>query len=337
VRVWCIGAGAIGGTIAARLARAGVAPTVVDADPEHVRLVRAPGLRVDGLDGGTVTPLDAWAPGEAPAGPCDLVLLSVRSAATGPALAPFVSRLAPDGDVVSLQNGLNEERIAALVGRERTVGCVVGFGATWLAPGHVELTSPGELLVGRLDGSTDDRLIGVRDALARAFPARTTENIAGALWGKMLVNSVTVLGAVGGLLLGELIAWNPGLLAGVVAEGVDVAGAEGVRLEPLFGLVPPEPVAARAPGWRETLAGALEAVGRHFARVKSVTWRDIELGRPTEIDAVTGEIVRRAATHGVETPLNGAAHRMLREIEAGTRRIERANLDLLAQYAIDGR
>ena len=329
MRVWCVGAGAIGGTVAAHLARAGTPPTVVDADPTHVRLLRAPGLRVDGLDGGVVTPLEAWTPAEAPDVPCDLLLLAVRSDATAAALGPLASRLHAASDVVSLQNGLNEQRIAALVGDARTIGCVVGFAATWLEPGRVELTSPGELVVGRLDGGHDDRVARARDVLAAAFPTRVTDNIVGALWGKMLVNSVTVLGALGGMLFGELTAWDPELLADVVAEGVDVATAAGVRLDDVFGLVPADVVLTRAPGWRATLARALGLVGKHFARVKSVTWRDLELGRRTEIAAVTGEIVRRGVAHGVATPLNRSAYGMLQEIEAGQRPIDRGNLDAL--------
>ena len=159
---------------------------------------------------------------------------------------------------------------------------MVGFGATWIAPGHVELTSPGELVIGRLDGSRDERLTRAEDLLARAFPTRTSGNVMGALWGKMLVNSVTVLGALGGLLLGELVSWNARVLAHVVAEGVDVATREGALLEDVFGLVPPALIAARGEGWRETFERALMLVGAQFGRVKSVTWRDFELCMPVQ-------------------------------------------------------
>ncbi len=332
MRVCCVGAGAIGGTVAARLARVGIDPLVIDADGDHVQRLRHPGLRVDGLDGGTVTPLRACTPEDAAselASPCDVVLLAVRSQATKAALAPLAGRLGSASDVVSLQNGLNEERIAAIVRAERTIGCVVGFGATWIAPGHVELTSPGDLAIGRLDGTTDARLERVRGLLDHAFPTRTTANIVGALWGKMLVNSVTVLGALGGLLLGELLAGNPRVCAHVVAEGVDVAVAEGVMLEDVFGIVPPELIAHRGAGWLDALTRAFAIVGQVFGQVKSVTWRDFELGRPTEIDAVTGEIVRRGARHGVPTPLDTLAYQMLRDIAAGTRAIDRRNLAAL--------
>jgi len=335
MRVCCVGAGAIGGTVAARLTRAGVTVHVIDANPEHVRRLQDPGLRLRSVDGDDVIPLPAHTP-EAAArlvSACDLVLLAVRSQATRAALAPLTGRLGASCDVVSLQNGLNEETIAELVGEERTIGCVVGFGATWNAPGDVEVTSTGDLVIGRLDGTVDERLRAAGELLARAFPTRTTENIRGALWGKMLVNSVTVLGALGGLLFGELIDWNAVVLAQLVAEGVDVAAAERVELEPVFGLVPAPLIAGRGAGWHETMSRALVAVGPHFARIKSVTWRDFELGRASEIDAVTGEIVRRGRLRGVATPLNAAALGMLNEIEAKARPIGRKNLDVLAALA----
>lgn len=332
--IWCVGAGAIGGTIAARLTRAGKAPLVVDANADHVMRLRSPGIEVGGIDDGSLTPLDAVTPPEAMSrdDECRLVLLAVRSSATEAALSPVIDRLC--GDVVSLQNGLNEDRIASLVGSDRTIGCVVGYGATWIGPGHVELDEDGDLRIGRLDGSIDDRLNFARDVLDTAFPTSTTTNVLGALWGKMLVNSMTVLGALGGMRLGELLADDDRrrMVAELLAEGVDVAVASDVRLPNVLGNVDADVVAARASGWAHAMDAALRFVGEHFGRVRSVTWRDFELGRPTEIDAVTGEIVRRGRTLGVPVPLNERADAMLREIEAGDREIDVSNLADLVRH-----
>ena len=71
----------------------------------------------------------------------------------------------------------------------------------------------------------------------------------------------------------------------------------------------------------------------HIGAVKSVTWRDLELGRPTEVDAVTGESVRRATASGVEVPVNAAALDLLRALEAGERRPAAGNLEELATIA----
>lgn len=250
---------------------------------------------------------------------------------TTAALEAVTDHLAPTTDVVSLQNGLNEDVIARIVGEQRTIGCVVGFGATWIEPGHVSLDADGDLTVGRLDGSQDARLEAVRDLLGRAFRTKITPNIRGALWAKMLVNSMTVLGALGGMLTGELLVTRDRrrVVAEIVAEGVDVALAEGVDLPQVFGLVPAEFVHRRGGGWLATMDRVLIRVGEAFGAIKSVTWRDIELGRATEIDAVTGEIVRRGEHNGTPTPLSSTVYERLREIEAGGRRPDPANLDAL--------
>ena len=334
--MWCVGAGAVGGTVAARLASSGVEPVVIDANADHVRLLREPGLEMRGLDGGRRTNLAAFTPGELqPDEAPDVVLLAVRSTATAPALEGVLPRLADTTDVVSLQNGLNEDVVASIVGEDRTIGCVVGFGATWIEPGRISLDANGDLTVGRLDGSTDTRLENVRELLGHAFRTTVTTNIRGALWGKMLVNSMTVLGALGGMLTGELLV-SPerrGLVAEIVAEGVDVAVAEGVELPDVFGLVPAGFVHGRGRGWLSTMDRVLIRVGEAYGAIKSVTWRDIELGRPTEIDAVTGEIVRRGQRNGTPTPLSSVVYEMLREIEDGRRRPDPRNLEAVGASA----
>lgn len=335
MKVVVVGAGAIGGTVAARLVLAGHRPTVLEADAARVARLRDPGLSLTGVRGEAVVPLDAYVPDQWPPGPTpDVVLLAVRSQATEPALRPLLSRLGPETQVVSLQNGLNEERIAALVGLGRTIGCVVGFGAT-PTDGSVEQTSEGGLALGRLDGSTDRALEAVAALLAEAVPTRISDNIVGELWSKMLMNSVTVLGALGGVLTGELLApdENKRFVLAVLREGIAVAAAAGVRLAKLEGVLDPM-VFARTDAEGEAIAKkVLDGIGRGFGRVKSVTWQDFELGRPTEVDYVTGEIVRKGESLGVPVPVNGAAYRMLKEIERGERRIGAENLAVLARLA----
>jgi 2-dehydropantoate 2-reductase len=168
-----------------------------------------------------------------------------------------------------------------------------------------------------------------RELLSKAFPTKITDNIRGALWAKMLVNSMTVLGALGGMLTGDVLINRERrrLVADVVAEGVRVARAEGVDLPNVFGMVPPAAVDGKQ--WHAIMDRVLIRVGEAFGAIKSVTWRDFELRRKTEIDAVTGEIVARGVRHGVRTPLSAAVLRMLREIEAGERTPDAANLDLV--------
>ncbi len=298
-------------------------------------MIRDPGLQVDGIDEGGITPLDAVIPPSLSAqrvNEADVVLLAVRSGSTARALSKIAGDLRADADVVSLQNGLNEDLVAELVGAERTIGCTVGFGATWISPGHISLDAAGDLSIGRLDGSTDERIERAKDLLSNAFPTKVSSNIRGELWAKMLVNSMTVLGALGGMLTGELLVTpeRRRIVADVVAEGVGVATAEGVQLPNVFGLVPPALVNSPAQ-WRSVMHRVLVRVGEAYGAIKSVTWRDFELGRKTEIDAVTGEIVRRGEVNGVETPLSAAVFAVLKQIEAGERSPGAENLEEIGQ------
>ena len=172
-----VGAGAIGGTVGARLARDGHDVLLCDADPEHVAAVNAHGLEIEGPVEQFTVRLPAVLPGELP-DELGAVLLAVKSQHTGAALDAIAPRLAPDGFVVSLQNGVNEPAIAERIGEGRTVGGFVNFGADYLAPGRIFVGGKGALYVGELDGGESERLA----RLVRDLPdAKPTGNILGYL------------------------------------------------------------------------------------------------------------------------------------------------------------
>ncbi|HEX3332548.1 MAG TPA: 2-dehydropantoate 2-reductase N-terminal domain-containing protein, partial [Gaiellales bacterium] len=128
MRYAVIGAGAIGGTVAAGLIRDGHEVLLCDADADHVAAINADGLRIEGPVEEYTVPAQAISPDALPDG-LGAVLLAVKAHHTAGAVAQLGRRLAPDGFVVSLQNGFNEGTIAAAVGRERVVGAFVNFGA----------------------------------------------------------------------------------------------------------------------------------------------------------------------------------------------------------------
>src|SRR5436309_9802941 len=130
------GAGAIGGVTGAALARAGRDVLLVDRAADHVAAVNASGLTIDGAPGGGFTARVRAVTPDALGSGLRLVLLAVKAHHTPDALDGVEPRLAADGVVVSLQNGLNEELIAARVGAARTVGCLVNWAADWVAPGR---------------------------------------------------------------------------------------------------------------------------------------------------------------------------------------------------------
>src|SRR4051794_29737048 len=197
-----VGAGAIGGTIGARLARSGRTVLLCDADRDHVDAINEHGLRIEG-------PVEQFAVDVCAALPDDLpdalgaVLLAVKSQHTREALAAITPRLAPDGFVVSLQNGINEPLIASVVGTDRTVGAFVNFGADYLEPGRIFVGGRGALYVGELDGTRSPRL----ERLLRDLPdARETPNILGFLWAKEAYGAMLFATAVSDLSIADALA-----------------------------------------------------------------------------------------------------------------------------------
>src|SRR5262249_19176599 len=150
-------AGAIGGTIGARLARDGHDVLLCDTGTEHVAAINQRGLAIEGPVEEFTVHAPAVSPDQLP-NDLNAVLLAVNT--QHPAAAPdaVVRRLAPDGFVASLQNGVNEPAIAARVGEKRTVGAFVNFGADYLAPGRVFVGGKGSLYVGELDGRESERV-----------------------------------------------------------------------------------------------------------------------------------------------------------------------------------
>ncbi len=180
--VW--GAGAIGGTLAAYLHRAGHDITIVDAVAEHVGAINEHGLRITGPIAEFTEALPAHTPATV-RGEWETIVLATKAHHTADATRALLPHLAADGFIVSAQNGLNELTIAEIAGKERTVGAFVNFGADYLEPGVIHFGGRGAVVVGELDGSITPRVERIRQAWLNFDPnAIVTRNIWGYLWGK---------------------------------------------------------------------------------------------------------------------------------------------------------
>src|SRR4029453_9379972 len=160
-RIAIIGAGAIGSVVGGMLTRAGRDVTLVDQWPEHVEAMKKVGLRLSGTCGEHLVPVKALHIHElqSVAKPFDAVFISVKSYGTEWATAMALKYLAPEGVVVDFQNGLNDERVAAVAGTHRTLGSVITIGAGMYEPGHAIRTDTGAIgfKIGEHDGRVTDR------------------------------------------------------------------------------------------------------------------------------------------------------------------------------------
>jgi 2-dehydropantoate 2-reductase len=316
-----VGAGAIGGTLGHHLARAGHPVTVVDADPEHVRRIAADGIAlVRGGERATAHVTEAVTP--EPDGPprrLDRVLLAVKAQATGAALDWIAPRLADDGFVVSLQNGLNEQQIADRIGRDRTVGAFVNLFADVVGPGEIRDGGRGALVVGELDGRDSRRVREVVDDLQAWGPARATDNVAGYLWSKLGFGAMLVATALADAPMAELIDQHRPVMHALVAEVYAVAAAEGISPEP-FDAFDPVPYAGddAAAAAKDAATDALVAWLRTQAKDRSGIWRDIAVRRrPTEVPTHYRPVLAAAARHGIPAPGLQRLVAQIAELEAG--------------------
>ena len=324
------GAGAIGGTVGAHMVRGGESVVFVDRDAEHVRAMQQRGLTIRGFAETFTVPVQATTPDNLP-DQLQTVLLATKAPATEAAVESFAHRLAPDGCVVSLQNGLNELSIARLVGEQRTIGAFVNFSADYLEPGLIHFGGSGAFYVGELDGSISPRLRDIRQALAHWGNVQATDNIWGFLWGKQAYGAMLFATALTNDSMGDAINQHRRVMVDLAREVLRVAAALGVR--PLgFDGFEPDAIASQDPLEVDASLDRLIAVRRADEKTHSGVWRDLAVRkRRTEVDAHFRPIVDHAHHLGLAVPLLERMIEMIHEIEEGRRSFDGANVEALAE------
>jgi len=293
-RVAVMGAGAVGCYYGAVLARAGHEVTLIGR-PQHVQAVQRSGLRLQTIDSDRHIQLRASTEPDAVRG-AELVLFSVKSTdteAAGKALAPHLER---DAAILTLQNGVdNAERLAATLGRE-VIPAVVYVAVEMAGAGHVRHHGRGELVIASCKQS---------GAIAAAFgaagvPVEISDNVAGALWAKLIVNcAYNALSAITQLPYGRLVqgAGMPEVMRDVVDECLAVAQAAGVKV----------------PG---DMHEAVRRIAQTMPGQYSSTAQDLTRAKKTEIDHLNGFVVRKGEPLGVRTPVNRALLALVKTLES---------------------
>lgn len=316
-RVLVVGAGAIGGITAAGIEGAVAGLVVLDANPEHVVALRDPGLRLDRLGTERTVRLDAYASVDELTGTFDFALIALKAPTLEAALTPLAARDIVE-TYVALGNGLVHDRIGALVGRERLIACTVEWGATNVGPGHLRQTTDNPFVIGELDGPARPRTERLADVLAPVADVRVTDNIAGQLWSKLLVNSsLSGLGVVGGCTYGEVAGDPAGRLAihALWSEGYRLGVAQQLELEPVLGVGAGD-LATDDPSDYDD---ALRIVVAHAGATKASMLQDVERGLLTEVDVINGAVAERARSLGRVAPCNERVVELVHSFERGER------------------
>src|SRR5690242_17921547 len=337
-RIAIVGTGAVGGYAGAHMARAGEDVTFVDFWPENVETIRARGLRISHLRDVPefTTPARALHVTElqrfSKERPIDIAFVCTKSYDTAWATMMIRQYLAPGGFVVSLQNCMNEETIAGVVGWGKTLGSIASSITVELCePGHVRRAGgkrgPAHTVfrVGEVHGRMTERAAEVCRLLALADSAKLTGNLWGERWSKLVVNAMgNGLSASTGLITRDMLL-DDGLrhfTARLGSEAIRVGQALGYSLEEIHHLDPEiiarageGDVAAKAAYDARRLAEAktTEGAGAH----RPSMGQDMVKGRRTEIEFLNGFIARKGNEIGVPTPANTALTEIIKRVERG--------------------
>lgn len=331
-RVAIIGCGGIGGMVAASLAMRGVSVLGVTGNPDITTAINQSGLQATFVDGSVhhvrIQAVDRLGSSEVP---IQTAILAIPPNRCEVAARDLLPHLTDGATVVCLANGLLEERLEPILGRSRVMGGIVAFGASMLAPGVVEQTSSGGVVLGGLSGRDS---LGTKSSWENALSAlgtiARTENLRGARWSKLAINcAISSLGTIGGARLGVLMRHRfvRRLCLEIMTEVTQVALAEGVELEKVAGtldlewmaLTEEERLMSAAPSLvaKHTV---LLAVGAKYRRLRSSMLAAIERGRTPPVDFLNGEIVRRASPLGIQVPMNEAVLAKVHAIARGETR-----------------
>lgn len=303
-RVVVFGAGAVGCFYGAKLAEAG-APVTLVARAAHVDAIRAAGLLFESGGERRRIAIDATTDPDV-LREADLALFCVKTRDTEEGARIVAPRLRPGAIVASLQNGVdNVERMRAAAGLD-PLAAVVYVATAMGGPGHLVHSGRGDLVLGEVAGgagSDPGRAERVAAWFERAgVPCPVSADVRAALWTKLAMNCV--YNAISGLararygrILGEPLARET--MRDLVAECVAVARADGVDL-----------------GDEAALFASAVRLGEAMSGQFSSTAQDLMAGKPTEIDALNGHVVRRGAALGVPAPVNRTMVALVRLLES---------------------
>ena len=337
-RIAIVGAGALGGYVGGSLAHLGHDVTLVDPWPEHVEIIRRDGLELDGvtaeerfvvkkLEALHITDLQTCA-----GRPFDLAMVAVKSYDTAWATMLIGPYLRPEGFAVSLQNCLNEETIAGVVGWGRTLGVVASLISVDLyAPGRIRRTVPkgGDkhtvFRVGEPHGRVTPRVEMLVEWLRGIDSAKATANLWGERWSKLVQNCMgNGVTAATGLTSSECARDDTirRFQIRLAGEGIRIGQALGYQLEKIRGLEP-ERLALAAEGDSAALAEAdAQLTPKTGANPRADIQRpsmaqDILKGRRTEIDAMNGAIAKKGAELDIPAPANARLTELVTRVERG--------------------
>lgn len=325
-----IGVGCIGGTIATVARSNGYDIEVVAHGEENAKLIEENGFTITGVKGDRLVKLKAYPDIESVEGTYDIVMIATKYQQMPELAEKSLRLLKEDSIAVSLQNGLCVETLAGIVGEDRAVGCMIGFGATMEKKNFVNVTTSGEFYIGMLGGNKSEKLGYLKDMLSTVYPTKISENINARLYSKLIINScINAIAGVSGKNLGDILTDKTAKMTflKIAREAMNVASAMNMKVPKYGALLDYNLLMLSDSKIWNTICGAVVAiVGKKNENVKPSTLQALEAGKKTEIDIMNGYISSLGKKYSVATPVNDKLTEMIKQIENGERKIGIQNI-----------
>ena len=321
MRIAIYGAGSLGTILGAFISKAGVPIELINRNKAHVAALNEKGAQVVGTMNFN-QPVVAYTPDEM-SGTYDILFLMTKQQHNAEVVQMLKGFLAPDGVLVTFQNGLPEVQLAEVLGEERVLGCTVAWGATMQSPGVCELTSEPDALsfsLGAISKQRSKHFAKVKELLEMMGTVEVEENFLGTRWSKLLINAAfSGMSAVLGCTFGEAAGPKDSrrIVQALIKECIDVCQVGGIRIEPVQGKD-----IVKLLNYTNTLKRAFSffiipiAIRKH-AKLKASMLQDLEKGKLTEVDAINGAVSEYGRMVNFPTPVNDKVVEIIHRIERG--------------------
>lgn len=321
MRIAIYGAGSLGTILGAYISKAGVSIDLINRNKAHIEALNTQGAQVVGTVQFT-QPVVAYTPEEM-RGQYDILFLMTKQQHNTEVVTMLKDFLAPDGVLVTFQNGLPEVQIASILGEQRVLGCTVAWGATMQSAGVCELTSEPDALsfsLGAISANRSKHFAKVKELLELMGTVDIEDYFLGTRWSKLLINaSFSGMSAVLGCTFGEAAKPRASrrIVQALIKECIDVCQAGGIRIEP----VQSKDIVALL-NYKNSIKKAFSyfiipiAIRKH-AKLKASMLQDIEKGKLTEVDAINGAVSDYGRKVSCPTPMNDRVVDIIHRIERG--------------------
>lgn len=326
------GAGSLGTVLGAYITKNGGEIDLINRNKAHVQALNEKGAQIEGKVEMTV-PVKAYTPDEM-TGKYDVILLMTKQLHNAEVVSMLKDYLTEEGVLVTLQNGLPEPDIADIIGPQRTMGCVVEWGATLKEPGVCILTSEPDSLtfhMGRMPGISDEQFTMVKELLELMCPVHEEPNLLGARWSKLLINATfSGLGTVMGGVFGDVYENKEAreIALRCMKECIDVGQAAGVKFAKVQGKDITKLFYYKNKVKKAFGLFLLPIAMKKHRNIEPSMLQDLRHNKPCEVDSINGMVCEWGRKMNVPTPVNDKIVEIIKKQQSGELKLEASNIEL---------